>query len=246
MLTAVDVGNTNIVLCQHDGVQWGPVQRFRTNTEHFPESLTVAVSAMEKSGRCVLCSVVPPLTDVIADILEERFGNKPLIIGNDIETGLIRESLPADLGSDILCNMIAAHHFYPDEYVTVADFGTAFTTSTVSPEGRMLGVTIAPGLMTSVKALFNNTYQIPSIKLDLPETVLGTDTISSIRAGVVFGFTGQLNAVVEQIEKEINHSVRLIATGGFSSYIKPYVPKISKTDIFFTLEGARTACELNG
>ena len=171
-------------------------------------------------------------------------GLEPLVITRDIETGLVKESIPEELGADILCNLIAAHHLYPNEYVTVADFGTAFTTETVSPEGKVLGVTIGPGMMTSVKALFESAAQLPEIRLDIPSTVLGRDTVASIRAGVIYGFMGQLKGIVEQVEKEVGHKVIVIATGGFSRYLEGYI-YVNKADVKHTLEGARIACLLN-
>ena len=98
--------------------------------------------------------------------------------------------------------------------------------------------------MTSVKALFASAAQIPEIRLDLPNTVLGRDTVSSIRAGVIYGFVGQLKAIVEQVEKEVGHKVVVIATGGFSRYLEGKI-YVNKADVKHTLEGARLACLLN-
>ena len=126
----------------------------------------------------------------------------------------------------------------------MADFGTAFTTETISPEGRVLGVTIGPGIMTSVKALFENTAQLPEIRLDLPKSVLGLNTIDAIRAGVLYGFTGQITAIVGEIEKELGTKVKVIATGGFSRYVTGFV-HVDRADINHTLEGARLICEMN-
>ena len=118
------------------------------------------------------------------------------------------------------------------------------TTETVSPKGEVLGVTIGPGMMTSVKALFESAAQIPEIRLDIPDTVLGRDTVASIRAGVIYGFIGQLKGIVDQVEKEVGHKVVVIATGGFSRYLEGYI-YVNKADVKHTLEGARIACLLN-
>lgn len=244
IITAIDIGNTNICVCTHDGNSWGEIERVKTSDPVAISKLGDLLKDL-KTEKVVISSVVPNLTGSVKAEVNEVLGIVPFIISLDIKSGLLREYIPEELGSDILCNLICAHSKFPDKYVTVADFGTAFTTSTVSPEGRVMGVTIAPGMMTSVKALFETTAQIPQIRLDLPESVLGTDTVSSIRAGVLYGFTGQLDAIVRQIEKEIGHKVFLVATGGFSKYIKPYVDSVDFTDINFTLEGARIACLLN-
>lgn len=244
IITAIDIGNTNIVVNTHDGHNWGTEKRVKTSDAHAVNTLIGYLKGLV-TEKVVVSSVVPNLTGSIKAAVFETLGIRPFIVDVGIESGLDKSSIPSELGSDLLCNMIHAHHSYPYSYVTVADFGTAFTTSTVSPEGKCMGVTIAPGMMTSVKALFQNTAQLPQIRLDLPKSVLGRDSVSSIRAGVLYGFCGQLEVIVRQIEKEIGHKVILVATGGFSKYIKPFLDRVDCTDTNFTLEGARLACLMN-
>ena len=242
-ILAVDIGNTNIVLSIHDGKQWGDAIRVKTKMATNVEEVRRQLKQLTYE-KAVVSSVVPDLTQPVIDAVMEIGGIDPVVIGLDIETGLNKESIPRELGSDILCNLIAAHKLYPNDYVTVADFGTAFTTETVSPEGDVLGVTIGPGMMTSVKALFSAAAQIPEIRLDLPKTVLGRDTVASIRAGVIYGFVGQLKSIVEQVEQEVGHKVVVIATGGFSRYLEGKI-FVNRADVTHTLEGARIACLMN-
>ena len=242
-ILGIDIGNTNIVIAVHDGNSWGDELRVKTRSKRAVSDVSTILRGI-RCEKAVLSSVVPNLTGSILEVVRTVVGLEPLIITKDIETGLVKESIPEELGADILCNLIAAHHLYPNEYVTVADFGTAFTTETVSPEGKVLGVTIGPGMMTSVKALFESAAQIPEIRLDIPDTVLGRDTVASIRAGVIYGFMGQLKGIVEQVEKEVGHKVIVIATGGFSRYLEGYI-YVNKADVKHTLEGARIACLLN-
>ena len=242
-ILGIDIGNTNISISIHDGESWGDELRVKTKSKKAVSEVSAILSGI-KCDKAVLSSVVPNLTGSVFEAIRKNVGLEPLVITKDIETGLVKESIPEELGSDILCNLIAAHHLYPNEYVTVADFGTAFTTETVSPTGEVLGVTIGPGMMTSVKALFESAAQIPEIRLDIPETVLGRDTVASIRAGVIYGFIGQLKGIVEQVEKEVGHKVIVIATGGFSRYLEGYI-YVNKADVKHTLEGARIACLLN-
>ena len=242
-ILGIDIGNTNISISIHDGESWGDELRVKTKSKKAVSEVSAILSGI-KCDKAVLSSVVANLTGSVFEAIRKNVGLEPLVITKDIETGLVKESIPEELGSDILCNLIAAHHLYPNEYVTVADFGTAFTTETVSPTGEVLGVTIGPGMMTSVKALFESAAQIPEIRLDIPETVLGRDTVASIRAGVIYGFIGQLKGIVEQVEKEVGHKVIVIATGGFSRYLEGYI-YVNKADVKHTLEGARIACLLN-
>ena len=243
MLLAIDIGNTNIVMSLHDGKNWGEVIRVKTKNKNAVNEVRSHLETLEFE-RAVISSVVPNIAGSVIEAVKERSGKTPVVVGKNIETGLNRDSIPDELGSDILCNLIAAHKMYPNEYVTVADFGTAFTTETVSPSGDILGVTIGPGMMTSVKALFESAAQIPEIRLDIPNTVMGRDTVASIRAGVIYGFIGQLKAIVDQIENEVGHKVIVIATGGFSKYLEGHI-YVNRADVKHTLEGARMACEMN-
>ena len=242
-MLAVDIGNTNIVLSDYDNGEWGPVYRIKTKSHNSISEVQSYLKTI-RFDRDVVSSVVPNITGSVVDAIRTAGKINPVVISKDINTGLDNESIPDELGSDILCNFIAAHKLYPNDYVTVADFGTAFTTETVSPEGKVIGVTIGPGMFTSVKALFETTAKLPQIRLDSPETILGRDTISAIRAGVLYGFVGQLKGIVEQIEKEIGQKVILIATGGFSKYLAGFI-YVNKIDVKHTLEGARIACEMN-
>ncbi len=243
MLLAVDIGNTNIVAALHDGNSWIKHKRIKTKSSHAVIDFAALIKTFS-FDKAVVSSVVPMLTNNIVYEIFQKGGFMPVIVDKNVNTGLLKESIPIELGSDILCNLAQAHHLYPNDYVTVADFGTAFTTETISPTGEVLGVTIGPGMMTSVKALFENTAQLPEIRLDLPTTVLGRNTIESIRAGVLYGFTGQFTAIIAQIEKELGHKVKVIATGGFSRYITGYVT-VDKADVEHTINGAKYICELN-
>ncbi|MBR2281798.1 MAG: type III pantothenate kinase [Spirochaetales bacterium] len=244
-ILAVDIGNTNIVMSLHDGQSWGEALRVKTRSKSAVSEVCSVLGSIGSWSKAVVSSVVPNLTGSVVEAVKNAGGVPPVVVGKDIETGLNRESIPDEIGADILCNLIAAHKLYPNEYVTVADFGTAFTTETVSPTGDVLGVTIGPGMMTSVKALFQNTAQLPEVWLDIPTTVMGRDTVSSIRAGVVYGFIGQLKEIVDKIEAEVGHKVIVIATGGFSKYLDGHI-YVNRADVKHTLEGARIACLLNG
>lgn len=235
-LLVTDIGNTNITIAFHDGTKWSGQERVKTKDKNCVSIYKEIISKYDFENG-VVSSVVPNLTGSIMRANEKIAKKNTILINNSINTGL--KNIPDELGSDLLCNLVAGHAIYPDDYVTVADFGTAFTTVTVSPEGEVLGVTIGPGMMTSVKALVQNTAQLPDLRLDLPETVLGRNSVESIKAGVIFGFTGQVEVITRQIERELGKDVKLIVTGGFSKYIQQYINREFRADIYHTIEGAR-------
>ncbi len=253
MLFVVDIGNTNIVLAVHDGTRWLEHWRIysdqrKTSDEYFVvlESLfTHAGFHTSDVQRAVISSVVPNLSRSLQKNTSRLFGVEPLMVSHSITTGLVPSSIPAELGSDLLCNLAQAHHQFPGEATMVVDFGTALTCSTVDGAGNVLGVTIAPGLVTAVNALFGNTAQLPQVELKLPTTVLGRDSVQSIRAGIMYGYAGMVTSLIEKTEAEIGTSLHVIATGGLSSTIAPLIPRISEVSPLHTLDGLKLLSDLN-
>lgn len=243
MILAIDIGNTNIVLSTFD-TDWNEGLRVRT---HSLNNLQLIEKYLTNTffERCVISSVVPKLTGSIQKLVIKVKRIEPIVVSNKINTTLLNSSIPDECGSDLICNAAAGHSLYPDKNVVIADYGTAFTTITVSPKGEILGVTIGPGLVTSLKALSLNTAQIPRIMISVPDTVLGRNTEDAVKAGVVFGFAGQLNAIVSRIENELDDKVAVIVTGGFSNYVSPLLEKVDYSDINLTLDGARLILENN-
>ncbi len=127
----------------------------------------------------------------------------------------------------------------------VIDFGTALTFSSVDRDGRVLGVAIAPGLVTAVNSLFGNTAQLPQVELKLPSTVLGRDSMASIRAGIMEGYAGMVETMVKKTEDEIGSRLFVMATGGLSATISKIIPRIDELDSLITLKGLGLIAELN-
>jgi len=253
MLFVVDIGNTNIVLAIHDGQKWVEHWRIysdqkKTSDEYFVvlESLfTHAGLHAVDVDKAVISSVVPNLSRSLQKNTNRLFDVDPLMVSHDIITGLKRTSIPLELGSDLLCNLAQAHHQYPDRACMVVDFGTALTFSTVDRDGAVLGVAIAPGLITAVNALYGNTAQLPQVELKLPDTVLGRDSVQSIRAGIMHGYAGMVSSIIEKTEQEIGERLQIVATGGLSATIAPLIPRIEEISPMHTLDGLKLLAELN-
>lgn len=253
MLAAADIGNTNIVLALHDGERWSNIWRVysdqkRTGDEYY----VIFRSLIETSGvdtskvdRAIVSSVVPNLTRSVARNLKQLFGTEPLIVSKELETGLERSSIPAELGSDLLCNLAYAHYKHPAEAVMTVDFGTALTLSTVDKTGEVLGVAIVPGLLTAVNALFGATAQLPQVELKLPDTALGRNSEASIRAGIMYGYAGLVESIVRRTEAEIGFRLKVMATGGLSMTISPLIERIDELDKLHTLSGLKLISDLN-
>jgi len=253
MLFAVDIGNSTIALAVNDGDKWNETWKIHTDLSKTSDEYYLDLKEMTSAlgiplseiDRAAISSVVPSLTLVFGKVCYKLFNTEPLMISNKVRCGLVNSSIPDEMGNDILCNLASAHALFPHDNVTVLDFGTALTVSTVSPSGEVLGVAIAPGLVTSVNALAGNTAQLPSIELLKPDSVLGRNTIQSIRAGILVGFSGLVEKLVCMTEAEIGASVKVIATGGLCRTIAPLISKIDLLEKNHTLNGLKLISDLN-
>lgn len=253
MLVTVDIGNTNIVLAVVDDGNWIHNFRLATDTHKTSDEYFVIFNSLLKESnldfskveKVIISSVVPFLNRSIQKNMKRLFGKEPILINHDKKTGLVRESIPSELGSDLLCNAAYAHYAHKDKNVMVVDFGTALTLTTVNKNGEVLGVAIAPGLVTAVNALFGNTAQLPQVELKVPESALGRDSQSSIRAGIMIGYADMVTSMIKRVEAEINESLYVIATGGLSNTIYPLIPRIDVVDGFHTLKGLALIANLN-
>lgn len=252
MLFAVDIGNSNIVVAISDGENWVEHWRIHTEQKKTSDEYFLELNEIRRSfdrdifiDKAIISSVVPSLNLVFEKVCYRLFNIKPTVVDLTIKTNLDNDSIPSEIGSDILANLVAAHDLFPNETVTVLDFGTAFTTSTVDEKGKVLGVTIAPGLVTSVRALANNTAQVPTVELKAPSTVLGRNTMQSVRAGILFGFAGMANELIKKIEAELNKKVRVVVTGGLSLTIAPLLYKCDQVEKNHTLNGLKILASLN-
>lgn len=245
MLVACDIGNTNVVFAVFGNGRIVTSFRIHTDVTKTSDENFVTLNALFRENgivpaevsRTVISSVVPNLTRNMEKNLTRLFGIKPLIISLSSESGLVKESIPQELGSDLLCNLAYAHAKKPEENVMVVDFGTALTLSTVNRNGEVVGVAIAPGLITAVNALFGNTAQLPQVGLKIPEKAMGRNSQESIRSGIMLGYAGLVSSLIERTEKEIGDKLYVIATGGLSATIAEIIPRIDEVDAYHTLKG---------
>ena len=253
MLVACDIGNTNIVLALFDGGKFVDSWRVYTDTKKTSDEYFVVFNALFREGgikadmvdSAIISSVVPNMTRSVEKNIQRLFNIHPLIVTHDVETGLVRSSIPGELGTDILANLVYAHHVQPDRAVMVVDFGTALTLSAVNRKGEVLGCSIAPGLVTAVNALFGSTAQLPQVELKLPDTPMGRDSQQSIRGGIMLGYAGLVDSIIRRTEEEIGEKLFVIATGGLSQTISPLIPRLDSIDGLHTLKGLALIAELN-
>ncbi len=253
MLLVVDIGNTNVVMAMHDGKQWVADWRIYSDQKKTSDEYFVIVESMISHGgftpddidRSIISSVVPNLTRSFQKVIRTLGGIEPMMVTHDTAVSLKRESIPSELGYDLLANAVAAHALFPKELCIVLDFGTALTLTTVSAQGEVLGAAIAPGLVTAVNALFHNTAQIPQVQLKVPEKAIGRDSEASIRSGIMYGYAGLVKELITRSEQELGLSAKVLATGGLSRTIAPLIGRIDHLEPLLTLEGLRIMADAN-
>lgn len=255
MFLAIDAGNSNVVFALFDpkSGKWTNQFRLETKAPKLISQLSKKVplyflehgihtSQIEKIG---FSSVVPEVNEILMQFCEKFFGQVPYLIQPKSFSKLpVKAVRPNDIGSDLMCNVMAAYSRF-ESAVIVVDFGTALTFTAVGPEGKILGVSIAPGLQTAIKSLFMNTSKLPEVELKLPESALGKDTIHAIQAGILYGYTGLVMGMLEAIRSETQLDFKVIATGGLSSILTNLKNVFDEVDRNLTLEGLRLITEVN-
>jgi type III pantothenate kinase len=164
-------------------------------------------------------------------------GGSIISVGPDIYHKLPVKILnPYQIGSDLVSNAVAAFKKF-GTLTTIIDFGTALTFTTIGKNAEIRGVAIAPGLQTAVSALAGKTAQLPQIHLTPPPSVLGENTIHAIQSGVIFGFSGLVDSIIERTQNELGEKLTVVATGGLSSIIAPLTKNIKIIEPMLTLDG---------
>jgi type III pantothenate kinase len=245
MLLAIDIGNTNVVAGIFDGSTLLAHWRLATDPKTTADEYAVlCLSLMARDGRvpeqitgAIISSVVPALTETFESMVEKSFGCAPITVSSDMDTGLIlKYSNPKEIGSDRIVNAAAAYEKFRRDLIIV-DFGTATTFCGVSRDGEYLGGVIAPGLSISADALFTRAAKLSKVELARPKTVIGTDTAGSIQSGLIFGYAGLVDTLVQRMEAELGRTSYVIATGGLAAVIAPEARSIQHLEPLLTLHG---------
>ena len=247
LLLAVDVGNSNIVLGVYQGEKLAMDWRISTDRQKTSDEYGMLVKNlcefhginMKDISAVAISSVVPPLMPALEEMTKRYFKTEPLVVGPGIKTGMpIKFENPREVGADRIVNAVAAFHFYGGP-VIVVDFGTATTFDVINTQGEYIGGAIAPGIGISTEALFQRAAKLPRIELIRPRNVIAKNTVAGMQAGVIYGFVGQVDGIVNRMKQELGTSVYVVATGGLADLIAEDAATIDKVDHFLTLEGLR-------
>ena len=249
MLLAVDVGNTQTMLGLFEGDGLADTWRVATDRSRTGDELVVLLGGLldpdAVDGICLSTTV--PLLLREWERLAERWAHAPLLaVGPGVRTGIpIRYDDPREVGPDRIVNSVAAKERYGAP-VIVVDFGTSTNFDVVSLEGEYVGGVLAPGIETSMDALFARAARLVKVDYVEPPSVIGKTTVAGLQSGLVYGFAGQVDGIVGAIRRELDApAARVVATGGLADLVAAHSTTIEEVDPFLTLEGLRLVWELN-
>lgn len=255
MLLAVDVGNTQTVMGVFERDRLERHWRISSQGDRTPDELALifqgllaqsGLSFSRNISGVVISSVVPRMTQALREMTERYFRFAAVVVEPGVKTGLaILTDNPKEVGADRVVNAVAAYALYGGPCVVV-DFGTATTVDAVSGKGEYLGGAIAPGVEISTNALVSAGAQLKRVEFTAPKHVIGKSTSEAIRSGVIFGFAGQVDAIVARMREELGApDAVVVTTGGLAPVITPNLTCDSKHEPWLTLIGLRIVFDRN-
>ncbi|GLI33201.1 type III pantothenate kinase [Desulforhabdus amnigena] len=254
MLLAMDIGNTNTVLGLFENDQLVDEWRIRTDVNTTVDEYGITIRSLfaahahpiERVRYIIISCVVPPVLNAVERFCKKYFSITPLVVGPGIRTGMpIFYDNPKEVGADRIVNAVAAYELFKKALIVV-DFGTATTFDYVSDRGEYMGGVISPGIMISCEALFFKTSKLPRVEIFArPRSVLGKNTITSMNAGIVYGYAGLVEGIINRMKREVNSDLKVVATGGLALLIASECPAIDEVDDHLTLKGLQIIFDRN-
>ncbi|WP_102693362.1 type III pantothenate kinase [Rummeliibacillus pycnus] len=245
MILVMDVGNTNISIGVYNAERLEHHWRMKTDPQKTEDEYAMQIKTLfmhetlsfEDVSGIIISSVVPPIMFALETMCRKYFSIEPVVVGPGVKTGLnIKCENPREIGADRIVNAVAAIQEYGAPLVVV-DFGTATTYCYIDENSDYMGGAIAPGISISMEALFTKASKLPRVEIARPQSVIGKNTVSSMQAGIVYGYVGQVEGIVKRIREQSKEDPLVVATGGLASMIAKESKVIDIVDPFLTLKG---------
>lgn len=248
MLLAIDVGNTETKLgCFDEAGELTHTWRVTTERKRTPDEYGVfftqlfALDGVDVGaiGAVAIASVVPKLDPSLDAVCRRFFGVAPTFLQPQTQRLVaVRTEYPAESGADLIAAAIGGRERHGAPLIIVS-YGTATVFIAISAAGEYLGVAIAPGITVSIDALVGRTAKLPEIALDVPEHAIGRTTNAALKAGIVYGFAGQTEAIVERMRAELGTRAKVVATGGLAELFARHTGVVDAVDSHLSLFGLR-------
>ncbi len=239
MIIGIDIGNTTVEIGTVENLSNIKTFKFKTDIEKTPDDWLINLDFIKKHikkklEKVLISSVVPQIENKIVDAIIKSFSIKPLVIGKDIKLPIkINYDNPSEVGTDRVLNAFASLKVV-EPPILVIDFGTAITFDIVNKNGEYEGGLIFPGIESSLSCLFSKTAKLPKVDFGKPNSVVGKNTVNSIKSGLYYGYVSLVEGVKDRLEKEFNQSFKVIITGGhgrlisenlsFKHILEPFLP----------------------
>jgi type III pantothenate kinase len=250
MVLVVDIGNTNIVLGVYKGDELMGSWRMLTKNERTSDEYGMSILSLlqfsnidyKKINSSILSSVVPNVMHSFTNAMRKYFNMEPLIVGPGIKTGIsIKSDNPREVGADRIVDAVAAYEQYGGKTpLIVIDFGTATTYDVISENGEFIYGITSPGIQISADALWSKTAQLPNIQIKKPDSILAKNTVTSMQAGLIYGYIGQTEYIIKKVKEEMkNENIKVVATGGLGRLISDETKHIDIYDPLLLLKGLK-------
>ncbi len=257
MLLAFDVGNSNIVLGVFEGDELVTYWRMATDHNKSADEIGILIHqlfqyenlSLEDVDDVIISSVVPHVMYSLQHMAQKYCRCEAIVIGPGIKTGMnIKYDNPRQVGADRIVNAVAGFKKYGGPIIIV-DFGTATTFCAINEKCEYLGGAILPGIKISSDALYQRAAKLTRVELVKPDKIICKNTNQSIQAGIIYGYVGSVDYIVNKMKKELGGEqtdhIKVIATGGLATMISTESESIDEVNRFLTLDGLNEIYKMN-
>ncbi|NLK63638.1 MAG: type III pantothenate kinase [Tissierellia bacterium] len=256
MILVVDIGNTNILIGVYKGNElvgnWRMITKNEKTSDEYGISILNLLSYNDINYKninsAIVSSVVPNVMHSFENTLKRFFNIEPIVVGPGVKTGItIMSENPREVGADRIVGLVAARELYSKgDTIIVIDFGTATTYDVINEKGEYRYGVTSPGIQISADALWQRTAQLPKIEIKKPDSILAKNTVTSMQAGLVYGYIGQVEYIIKKIKEEMNNeNIKVVATGGFGRLISDETSEIDVFDSLLLFKGLKIIHDKN-
>lgn len=182
---------------------------------------------------------------VMEMMCEKYVGKKLMIVGFGIKIGLnLRYENLCEVGVDCIVNVVVVVEKYGGLFVVV-DFGIVMIFDCIDEKGNYFGGVIVLGIYIVIEVFYEWVFKLFCIELEKFKKVIGCNMVYVMQVGIIYGYVGQVDGIVDCICIEMGVQFKVIVIGGFVLLIVEEICSIEEVDLLFMLEGLCIIYEWN-